>query len=117
MPASVVAPERLYMQPDESRLFTMDFTDLLEDSETLTGTPTVAEESGNGDLGAAVSVVAVNTSTVTRPDGTTIAVGEAVQFRLGTAAKVTAGDYRVSVKCATTASNTLEVDGLLYVRD
>ena len=84
--------ERYTFSVGDSREPAIDFTDELKSGETLTGTPTVTEATGNLTL----SNKAVNVATyVDANTGATVAVGKAVQFDMTTS---TAGTYEVSVK-------------------
>lgn len=111
----VEAKEVLVKQPDESRLFYVDFTDLLRKdtsgalAETLS-TPTIAAVSG-----LTFASTAVNTVPVVRADGSEIAIGAAVQWRITSGTDGTL--YEIEVSCTTTLSNTLECDCKLQVRD
>lgn len=110
MTQTVSAVAALVKHPSESILFAVDFTEILGSSETLSGTPTVTEPTGDLTL----SAKAVNSATVVDDEGNTIAVGKAVQFRCagGTAAT----DYAITVSCATTDSDTRVGICKLYVR-
>lgn len=94
----VYANEPIILAPGESRLCGFIFTTLLAANETLSS-PTV-----DGD-GLTAGTPTVNAGTFLDDDGTTIAIGKAVQVRLSGG---TAGTNYV-VKCTvnTSASNTL----------
>ncbi len=94
---TVLAPQQLVKQPAESRLFSMEFKNLLATGETIS---------------TVVSVLAT-------PSGLTISgetiSGTEVQFRIAGGAD--AQIYRVETTITTNQANTLEGDGLLVVRD
>lgn len=75
----------------------VDLTSVLFSTESLTGTPTV---SGSSDLTFTSSNIVVNTAAYTDDEGTTVAVGKAVQFSVsgGTAA---GSPYTITVTAAT----------------
>lgn len=62
-----------------TRIVRVDYTEDLDTSEVLTGTPTVLEV-GTSDLTLATSDVIINTATYVDNDGVTVAVGKAVLF-------------------------------------
>lgn len=90
----------------ESILFTADFTDQLQASETISSVTSVSETtsasltvgSGTANTGGAITV-----------DGESIAINRAVQFRVS-ASSATAGEAVVRVKVATSDSNTRTLD-------
>ena len=97
------ADQTLCKQPAEVRKFTMDFTNVLATSETLSGISSVASEKVGGytsDLGI------TNTALV----GTT---GVSMVISSGT----TGSRYRIEVLVTTSTSQTLEGDGILFVSD
>lgn len=110
MTQTVSAVTALVKHPSESILFAVDFTEILGTAETLSGTPTVTEPTGDLTL----SAKAVNTATVVDDEGNTIAIGKAVQFRCvgGTAGN----DYTITVSCGTSESDTRVGICKLYVR-
>ncbi len=100
----------------ESIIYTMDFTPVLTAaSETISSITSVACSDGNVTLSGEV----VNSTAVTldddREDSVTIDANKAVQVRVaGGAASTTAAT--VTIKVATSASNTRERVGKLLVR-
>lgn len=110
--SDVTAPVTLRKQPVESRLYSVDFTSLLASGVTLTGTPTVAEVATSG---LTITEKAVNVSVILRKNGSQIAIGKAVQFRV--AGGTDGVTYRIQSTCGDTAGNTLAVDVLLEVTD
>lgn len=94
----------------ETRLCAVDFTDKLDPGESLTGTPTVTDSTG--DLTLANKSVSTAELTVA---GRQVTAGRAVQF---TTTGGTAGTrYTISVSVGTdsTPAQTLEADLLLDV--
>lgn len=107
------APERHKKVDSEVRNVAVSFANKLDSGELLTGTPTATEVSTT-DL--TISDVAVNTAALTI-SGVSVAVGEAVQFKVSGG---TAGvKYKVRVTCATDSSpaQTLIVDVVFRVSD
>lgn len=96
---SIKAPEIYRISTDETRNVSVDFTNVLDSGETISGTPTV-ECSAN----LTISGEQANTTTVTIK-GVTVAIGLAAQFTVSSA---TPGKYLIDVKCATTESQTVE---------
>ena len=93
------APERPTLAVGETRNFAVSFVNILDSGESLTGTPTVAEETTT-DL--TLSNKAVNTVALTI-NGKTVAVGKAVQFR-ASGFKVSGSPYIIKITVGTTAS-------------
>jgi hypothetical protein len=91
-------PKRLYKQPRESRLFSIDFSELLVSGEALSS---------------------ISTGPTALPSGLTVGSGTisgtTVQFRVSSGTDGTA--YSIHTVVATDQSNTLEGDGLLLVHD
>lgn len=92
------APQMPVVVVGETRNGAVDFTDILDSGELLTGTPTIAEIT-TSDLTFANQ--AVNTAALTM-FGVTVAVGKAVQFKVsGMLANV---EYRIKITVATDAT-------------
>ena len=108
---SVTASDNVIKQPSESILYTFNFTALLSSGETLSSVTSLTED-GTSDL--TIGTATVNTAAVT-VDGTTIAIGMAVQARISGGTDGEA--YRLECICTTSDSNTRELDGILKVRD
>lgn len=89
----------LQKQPAESRLYTMDFTNLLASSEAITG---VSSTTG------APSGLSFGTATISGD-------GKKVQVRISSGADGVT--YKVTILVTTDSSNTLEGDGHLSVVD
>ena len=84
----------------------IDLTNALLSTETLTGTsPTVV--SSDTSL-VTVSATAVNTSILTNDDGTTSAVGKAVQWK-ATSVKASTGKMYFTITWAVAASGSADV--------
>ena len=81
-----------------TRIVSLDLTDDLDSSETLTGTPTVSEISTT-DL--TLGNKQVNSGSITVL-GRTVTAGKAIQFT--TAGQVAGTVYSLSVSCATTTT-------------
>jgi hypothetical protein len=99
MGASVRSEERLVKQPTESLLFACDFTNVLQGSDLLSGTPTVTA----------------------LPSGLTIASIVIASGSLKVNARISSGtdltEYTVVFTCDDDASNTHVIDCLLAVVD
>ena len=89
------APERPVLVPGETRNFAVSFAGELDSGEVLTGTPTVAEQT-TSDL--TIENKAVNTAALTI-NGKTVAIGNAVQFKVS--AQLAAGSEREDESVAT----------------
>lgn len=94
-----VAQQSQGMTTDETRIVSVDFSDLLDSGETLTGAPTVQHGTG-----ITVSSETINSAEVTVNDEA-VAIGKAVQFVIVASAS---GRYLLEVLCSTSAGQTLE---------
>ncbi len=118
----ITATQQWHLAADESRLFTMDFTDLLVSGETLSA---VSGTSGSVTLGVTtaagsgitVATPAINTGTITDDNGDTIAIGKAVQVRLTEVSATVGTTYDVTFWVTTTASNRITQVAKLVVVD
>ena len=98
----VTAPEIPVKQPSEVRQFTMDFANLLSGVEVISSITSVSDEKRGGDVSDLTVYNEVKTDTM-------------VTFWVsGGTDGVT---YHIEVVVVTSASQTLEGDGLLSVRD
>ena len=105
--ATHTAPEVFEAAVGETFLASVSFAGYLDDGETLTGTPTVAEQS---TAQLTISGQAVNTSAKTI-NGLSVAIGQAVQFTVS--GQLVAGSpYSIKITVTTTAGATR----ILYVR-
>ncbi len=86
---------------ENPRTVSVDYTQSLDDGETLTGTPVVE---ANGGL--IVSSESVNTEPLTI-NRRTVQPGYAVQFQVNPTAATT-GHHNVITRCGSTGSNTIE---------
>lgn len=93
------APQRPALVVGETRNFAVSFADQLDTDESLTGTPTVAEET-TSDLTLANK--AVNTSALTI-EHETVAIGAAVQFKVS-GQLIATGVYTIKITCSTDAT-------------
>ena len=108
---TIVSKEQREMSKGESILYTADFTDALQASETLSSVTSVTETTANS---LTVGSGAINTGGAITVDGTTIAINRAVQFRIA-AASATVGESVVRVRVATSDSNTRTLDCRIMV--
>lgn len=92
----------------EVRNVSVDMQGKLDEGETLTGTPTVTEATGD----IALSNKQVNTSALTIND-VAVAIGEAIQFTADPADDAE-GVYTIYFSCGTSEGQT--VDGELLLR-
>jgi len=101
-------PDTLDKQPQEDRLFDMDFSPRLADAESLTGTPTVTEETVDQDDGSLSS-----SSDLTF--GTATVSAQVAQVRIsGGLADIL---YKVTFLANTDFANIVEAEGFLLVQD
>ena len=123
---STSACEPKVKHSSESVLFGIDFTKLLQPSETLSGTPTVTltnfsnpagspAVSGNTTPPLNVGTPLINTAPFPTDDCATVAIGEGIQVRL--AGGLSPTDYVLTATCGTTAGNTRTLVCTLQVRD
>ena len=83
----------------ETRNFAVSFANVLDAGETLTGTPTVAEQTTT-DLTIANKVVSTAALTIL---GSTVAIGKAVQFKVS--GQLVAGSpYTIKITAGTTST-------------
>lgn len=101
-------PDTLDKQPQEDRLYDMDFSPRLADLESLTGTPAVSEQTVDQDTGAL-------TTTTDLTFGTATISGQVAQVRIsGGLADIL---YKVTFLATTDFANTVEAEGFLLVQD
>lgn len=103
---TVVSKENREITKAESILYTADFTDALQSSETISTVVSVAETTSQG---LTVGSGTINSSGSITVDGVTIAINKAVQFRVS-CASATVGAATVRVKVTTSDSNTRSLD-------
>ena len=97
----------------DTEIVSINFTDLLDSGELLTGTPTVAEQT-TSDL--TLGNKAVNTATYEEAQtGNTVAIGAAVQFTVSPGGSTGTYTIRVTVSTDATPARTFERDLVLYV--
>ena len=93
----------LVKQPNESRMYRIDFSNLLVGASlsSITSVISVKQDVVGGSTNVDISSQALD--------------GDSVQFRIanGTAEE----NYKLTAIVVDTAGNTLEGDGMLYVRD
>lgn len=98
---------------NEVRNCVLSLIETLDSGELLTGTPTATASPS----GLTFASVAVNSTTRTLDDGTTVLAGQGVQFKVSGG---TAGTkYKITVQAGTTSTpaQTLEQYCTLWVRD
>ena len=101
-------PDTLDKQPAEDRLFDMDFSPRLSAGESLTGTPTVSEQTvdqSDGTLTASTDLVF----------GTATVSGQIAQVRISVG--LDAVLYKITFLATTDGGNTVEAEGFLHVAD
>lgn len=101
-------PDTLDKQPAEDRLFDMDFAPRLSDGESLTGTPTVTEETVDQDDGSL-------TTTTDLTFGTATVSGQIAQVRISVGLDGVL--YKITFLATTDFSNTVEAEGFLLVQN
>lgn len=94
---STEANEKLIKQPAESRLYSIDFANLLGTGESLSGTPTVTAS----PTGLTIGTPAIS--------------GTTVQVRISSGSDGV--PYKLECVVATSDGNTLEGDAILIVMD
>jgi hypothetical protein len=105
----ILSNQRLAKQPTETRKFGMEFNNLLETSETVSGITSVSSEKIDGtssDL--TISTTGIETSTVSSKNSL-------VTFWV--AGGTTGNTYKLEILVNTSSSAILEGDGILYVTD
>jgi len=96
---AITCPERATMSVGSTRLVRVNGTNDLDDGASFTGTPTVAEQDTSV---LTLDNKAVNSEAYTATDGTTVAIGKAIEF---TAAGGAAGtSYTIRCTCSTDSS-------------
>ncbi len=101
-------PDTLDKQPQEDRLFDMDFSPRLASTELLTGTPAVTEQTVDQNDGSL-------TSSSDLTFGTATVSAQVAQVRIsGGLADVL---YKVTFLATTDLANTVEAEGFLLVQD
>lgn len=116
------AVEQWFLPSLGSTLFTLDCTNYLSSGATVNA---VSGSSGSVTLGVTttagsaitVGTPAINSSTITKDDGSTIAVGKAIQVRLTDVSGVVGKEYDVKFWFTTTASNRESVYVTLLLVD
>jgi len=93
------APQRPVAVPGETRNFAVSFANVLDSGESLTGTPTVAEQTSS-DLSIANKVVSTAVLTI---NNKSVAVGAAVQFKV-TGQLTTRSPYTIKITVSTDAT-------------
>ena len=101
---AVTAPEILVKQPSEDRQVTMDFSNLLSTSETISSISSVSHELRGGGVSDLTVYNEAKGS-----DSTTVTFWVSGGTNNNT--------YRIEIVVVTNASQTIEGDGLLSVRD
>lgn len=95
------------MTTRELRHFSVNMEPQLDTDETLSGTPTVTEDSGNLTLtGKAVSTALLSIS------GVSVAIGQAVQFTVDAAES---GSYTIVIVCGTSSGQTVDLELIVNV--
>ena len=100
--ASPTAPTILYKQSSETRIYNMDFTNLLG-TATISSITSVASELRGGGVSTSLTL------------GSSSIVGSSKQVQFSIAGGVHKNTYRIEVVVVTSDGQTLEGDGLLMV--
>ncbi len=95
------APQHLRKQPFESRVYTMDFGNLMSTGETISTVAVTSELRGGGSSTLSISSETISVQTILMTIGA------------GTNGKT----YRVEVRVTTSGPQSLEGDGILRVSD
>lgn len=98
---------------NEVRVVSVDMRGVLDDGETLTGTPTVTAPAGSGLV---LTNKQVNSSTLV-VNNVSCTAGQAVQFKVDATGATAADRYEVEVLCGTSAGQMVEGNVILRVVD
>lgn len=101
-------PNTLTKQPQEDRLYDMDFSPRLATAEILSGTPTVTERTVD-------QVTGVRTASSDLTIGTATVSAQVAQVRISVGLPDVL--YELTWLATTDLGNTVEAEGLLMVRD
>lgn len=108
--AATLAPETYEIATGETRNVAIDFRGKLDSGELLTGTPTIVEVTTT-DL--TLSSKAVSTTALTI-NGETVAIGEAVTFKV--AGALDGKNYRILISASTTSTPAQTVQATVRLR-
>lgn len=103
MPAKRYAKETYDLHDNDVRIMSVDFTGLLDSGDTLTGTPTVAEDADTPSLVITQAQVSTTALFIKRQ---TVPAGRAVLFKADRN-DAAAGDYEIDILVSTVAGQTL----------
>lgn len=103
---SLVAPQLPVVDASAVRNGAVDFKNQLDSGELLTGAPTVTEQTPGGSPGLTITNTAVNTSALTL-NGDSVAVGQAVQFKVTDIVAGTMYMLKISANTDSTPAQTL----------
>ena len=111
---SAMASDQVIKQPSEVATFYFDFSPKLQGADLLTGSAAITTAGQGLTIGASAILVA---DVTIEQDGEiiTLEAGKAVAVQLS--AGLDRENYRLECICSTVNGNTLEVDGVLQVRD
>ncbi len=112
MPTTATASEQLFKAVAESVVKTFDFTAWLASSETLASVTSVAQSNTKEATELTIGAPAVNQAAVT-VDGTTIAIGKAVQVLVSAGQNLI--HYKLTATVISTAPQTFVLNGDLFV--
>ena len=105
----VIANERLCKQPSEQRKFSIEFNNLLDTSETISSITSIASEKIDGSAtDLTISSSGIESSSVSSKNS---------MITFWVAGGTTGNTYKIEAIVATSASATLEGDGILFVTD
>lgn len=101
-------PQTYTISGSDKETVSINYTDWLDGSELLTGTPTVTESTTTVFT---LSNKQVNTATYIENNGDTVAIGKAVQFQLvATSTPAAAATYTFVITVSTDAANPRTVE-------
>ena len=111
----IVASDKVVKHSADDFVVTFNCTNLLTLSgETVTGTPTIDQETDHATSSLTIGTATVNTSAVT-VDGTEIATGKAIQVRVS--GGTSKADHTLKCTFSTSGSNTKVTKAVINVRD
>lgn len=107
------APQRNTKTVSEVRNVAVSFSGKLDDSEALTGTPTVTEVDASSPQALTFANIAINTAILSINDIST-PVGEAVQFKVS--GGVADAVYTIKIVCGTDSTPAQVLYGTITLR-
>lgn len=92
----------------ETRVITLDYLCFLENTDTVIDSVTVTEANGDSDL--TIASAAVNSVALKDKYGTTIGIGQAIQFKVSTSVTDQSSTFVVKVESTTDVNSEVLID-------